>query len=96
MFLVAEVLNSTQYLLSSQVQFYFDEIRDESLAIVMNKEIHLCCCPLFELFLFIICIFGRADSKIKSGVTYTTSVNIKMLGFKLPCVSFIQFALTQY
>lgn len=85
MFLVAEVLNSTQYLLSSQVQFYFDEIRDGWLTIVMNKEIHLYCCPLLELLLFIICIFGRADSEIKSRVTYITSINKKMLGFKLPC-----------
>lgn len=66
MFLVAEVLNSTQYLLSGQVHFYFDEIRDGSLTIVMNKGVHLYCCPLFELLLFIISIFGKADSKIKS------------------------------
>lgn len=90
------MLNSTQYLLSSQVPFYFDEIRDGSLTTVMNKGIHLYCCPLFELLLFVIYIFERADSKIKSAVTYITSVNMKMLGFKLPCGSFIQFALTQY
>lgn len=76
-----EVLNSTHYLISSQGQFYFVEIRDGSLTIVMNKEIHLCCCRslLFEVLVFFTHIFGRLDSKIKGGVTYTMSVNMKML-----------------
>jgi len=33
-----EVLNSTQYLLTSHGQFYFAEIRDGSLTIVMNRD----------------------------------------------------------
>lgn len=47
-----EVLNSAQYLLVSQGQLFFAEVRDGSYTVVMNKEIHLCCCSnlIFELF----------------------------------------------
>lgn len=90
-----EVLNSVQYLLTRQGQFYFAEIRDGSPTIVMNKEIHLYCCRslLFELLLVFTCIFGKLDSKIKGGVTYMTSINMKMLFLKLSSVCFIQLHL---
>lgn len=42
---------------------------------------------------FFTCVFGKVESKIKGCITNTHNINLKMMFFKLSCLSFIQLYL---